>query len=82
MAAASSYRWAWTIEVYAFVSAAASGRLCGFVGNRKRDRTLTAKAVAEGAISHVEPQVKPWGQTVAYVRDLNGFLVELCSAMG
>lgn len=41
-----------------------------------------AKAVAEGAISHVEPQVKPWGQTVAYVRDLNGFLVELCSPMG
>lgn len=23
----------------------------------------------------------PWGQTTAYVRDLNGFLVELCSPM-
>jgi uncharacterized glyoxalase superfamily protein PhnB len=23
----------------------------------------------------------PWGQTTAYVRDLNGFLVELCSAI-
>jgi lactoylglutathione lyase len=24
----------------------------------------------------------PWGQTVAYVRDNNGFLVELCTPMG
>jgi hypothetical protein len=30
----------------------------------------------------VEPVSKPWGQTVAYVRDLDGFLVELCTAMG
>jgi len=28
-----------------------------------------------------EPETKPWGQTVAYVRDRNGFLVELCSPM-
>ena len=26
-------------------------------------------------------QVKPWGQTVAYVTDCNGFLIELCTAM-
>ena len=25
---------------------------------------------------------EPWGQTVAYVRDNNGFLVELCTPMG
>lgn len=36
-------------------------------------------AVAAGAIPVKEPTEKPWGQTVAYVRDLNGFLVELCS---
>lgn len=23
----------------------------------------------------------PWGQTIAYVADINGFLVELCTAM-
>ena len=40
-----------------------------------------ARAVGAGAQSYVEPMVKPWGQTVSYVRDLNGFLVEICSAM-
>ena len=38
-----------------------------------------ARAVAAGARPVQPPAVKPWGQTVAYVRDLNGFLVELCS---
>jgi catechol 2,3-dioxygenase-like lactoylglutathione lyase family enzyme len=37
------------------------------------------KAVAAGAIAIAEPAQKPWGQTVAYVRDDNGFLVELCT---
>lgn len=41
-----------------------------------------AKAVAAGAIATVPPKQKPWGQTVAYVRDNNGFLVEICSPMG
>jgi catechol 2,3-dioxygenase-like lactoylglutathione lyase family enzyme len=41
-----------------------------------------ARAVAAGALPVVEPVSKPWGQTVAYVRDLDGFLVELCTAMG
>jgi uncharacterized glyoxalase superfamily protein PhnB len=36
-------------------------------------------SLAAGAIAVVEPTDKPWGQTVSYVRDLNGFLVELCS---
>ncbi len=38
-----------------------------------------ATAVAAGAHPEVEPTAKPWGQTISYVRDLNGFLVELCS---
>ena len=37
------------------------------------------KAVAAGAIALATPTQKPWGQTVAYVRDDNGFLVELCT---
>lgn len=41
-----------------------------------------ARAVKAGAAPVLEPAVKPWGQTVAYVRDLDGFLVELCTAMG
>ncbi len=41
-----------------------------------------ARAVAAGATAWLPPAEKPWGQTVSYVRDLNGFLVELCSPMG
>jgi lactoylglutathione lyase len=37
------------------------------------------KAVGAGATAMAEPEAKPWGQVVSYVRDLNGFLVELCS---
>lgn len=39
-------------------------------------------ALAAGAKSVSKPEQKPWGQTVAYVRDNNGFLVELCTPMG
>ncbi len=39
-------------------------------------------AVAAGAAAVLAPGAKPWGQIVSYVRDLNGFLVELCSPMG
>lgn len=37
------------------------------------------KALAAGASLYEAPAVKPWGQTVAYVRDINGFLIELCT---
>jgi lactoylglutathione lyase len=35
------------------------------------------RAVAAGAELVLEPERKPWGQTVAYVRDPNGTLVEI-----
>ena len=38
-----------------------------------------ARAVAQGAVSVKEPVVKPWGQTVSYVRCPDGTLVEICS---
>jgi lactoylglutathione lyase len=37
------------------------------------------KAVRAGASAVSEPKTKPWGQVVSYVRDCNGFLVEICS---
>ena len=37
------------------------------------------KALAAGAGAVKPPALKPWGQTVGYVRDLNGCLIELCS---
>lgn len=40
------------------------------------------KAISAGAVPVVEPMQKPWGQTVSYVRDNNGFLVEICSKVG
>lgn len=40
-----------------------------------------AKAVKAGAKPAAAPTQKPWGQTIAYVRDLDGVLVELCSPM-
>lgn len=39
-------------------------------------------AVAAGATEVKGPVTKPWGQTVSYVRDLNGVLVELASPVG
>jgi len=39
------------------------------------------RAVAAGATLVKEPQDTPWGQTIAYVGDVNGFLVELCTPM-
>lgn len=44
-------------------------------------RAAFARAVAAGAIPTSEPEEKPWGQVVAYVRDPNGILVELCSPL-
>ncbi len=38
-----------------------------------------AKAVAAGADVAVDTTEKPWGQTVAYLRDPDGMLIEICS---
>jgi len=40
-----------------------------------------ARALKAGARELAAPKQKPWGQTVSYVRDPNGVLVELCSPM-
>jgi uncharacterized glyoxalase superfamily protein PhnB len=37
------------------------------------------RARQEGAIVLEEPIQKPWGQTVAYLRDPEGFLIEICT---
>ena len=38
-----------------------------------------ARAVAAGAQAIKAPTQMPWGQTIAYVADIDGFLVELCT---
>ena len=35
-----------------------------------------------GGIIIEEPKQKPWGQIFAYIRDLDGFLIEICTSMG
>lgn len=40
-----------------------------------------AQACNEGALAVRKPTKKPWGQIVAYIRDLNGVLVEICTPM-
>lgn len=42
---------------------------------------LFQHALRAGATAVSEPTTKPWGQTVAYVRDNSGFLVELCTPL-
>lgn len=39
------------------------------------------RALKAGAKEVVKPMQKPWGQTVSYVRDNNGCLVEICSPL-
>lgn len=38
-----------------------------------------AKAIAHGALLIKESEVKPWGQTVGYVRAIDGSIIELCT---
>jgi lactoylglutathione lyase len=50
------------------------------IGFTTEDVAATVKAaVSAGAIMVAEPKIKPWGQVVAYVRDIDGFLVEICT---
>ena len=44
-------------------------------------QTAYRTAIEAGAIECSAPQEKPWGQVVSYVRDNNGFLVEICSPL-
>jgi catechol 2,3-dioxygenase-like lactoylglutathione lyase family enzyme len=52
------------------------------IGFITEDVTETVqKATSFGAVLVKEPTQKLWGQIVAYIRDLNGFLIEICTEM-
>ena len=52
------------------------------IGFTTDDVEATAKsAVDAGAVMVESPMTKPWGQVVSYVRDPDGFLIEICTAM-
>jgi catechol 2,3-dioxygenase-like lactoylglutathione lyase family enzyme len=78
-----------------FASEAQAGALAGEFARSRRDAppaaceigfivddvaAAYARAVEAGAIALHAPEQKPWGQTVAYVRDCDGALVEICTA--
>ncbi|HFQ61421.1 MAG TPA: VOC family protein [Epsilonproteobacteria bacterium] len=44
--------------------------------------SATTHAVKNGAELIAEPSEKEWGQTVSYVRAIEGTLIEICSPMG
>jgi lactoylglutathione lyase len=43
---------------------------------------ILAKSKEAGATILQEAKQKTWGQTVAYIRDIDGFLIEICTPMG
>lgn len=53
------------------------------IGFTTDDVEATVKSAVEaGAIVVENPKTKPWEQVVSYVRDLDGFLIEICTSMG
>ncbi|MCU0421999.1 MAG: VOC family protein [Bacteroidia bacterium] len=42
-------------------------------------QAIVDKAIALGGLLTEQPIQKPWGQTVAYIRDIDGFLLEICT---
>jgi len=66
-----------------FVANNAKARPGGFeIGLVTEDvEAAFARAVKAGAQPAAAPTAKPWGQTIAYVRDRDGILVELCSSV-
>jgi lactoylglutathione lyase len=52
----------------------------GFITDNVEE--VLAKSKEAGATILQEVKQKPWGQTVAYIRDIDGFLIEVCTPMG
>jgi lactoylglutathione lyase len=67
-----------------YVAAEASALPLGIEVGLLTDDVAAAcgRAVKAGATLLKAPAVKPWGQTVAYVRCPDGTLVELCTPVG
>ncbi|MCD0475462.1 VOC family protein [Flavobacterium sp. EDS] len=52
----------------------------GFITDNVEE--VLVKSKEAGAAILQEAKQKPWGQTVAYIRDIDGFLIEICTPMG
>ncbi|KFF15787.1 VOC family protein [Flavobacterium hydatis] len=52
----------------------------GFITDNVNEILIKSKEA--GATILQEAKQKPWEQTVAYIRDIDGFLIEVCTPMG
>ena len=66
-----------------FVESTLNGKPFGIeIGFTTKDVEETYRqCIAAGATEVEKAKTKPWGQVVAYVRDPDGFLLELCTPM-
>ena len=60
-------------------TAAVAGAIAGVM---RESQHAEVQAIGAGATPMRPAEVMPWGQTIAYVADINGFWVELCTPMG
>ena len=65
--------------VHSDIDKQAFGIEIGFTTNDVQE--TIDKAIKNGAKLIEPPKTKPWGQIVAYMREIDGFLVEICTAM-
>lgn len=66
-----------------FIASEASQKPFGIeLGFATKEVESALKAAQEAGATIVEPAtLKEWGQTIAYIRDLDGFLIEICTPM-
>ena len=66
-----------------FIESSSNGKPFGIeIGfTTKEVEQVYDNAIKAGAIAVEKAKTKPWGQTVAYVKDLDGFLIEICTPM-
>lgn len=82
-----------TSLAFASISLAASNIKEGFLTSKAGEKpfgielgfvtddleTLVEKALKNGAVLYENIAVKPWGQKTAYIKDLDHYLVEICT---
>lgn len=82
-----------TSLAFASVHLASSNIKKGFLSSRSEEKPfgielgfttddvekLVEKAIKNGAFLYEDIAVKPWGQKVAYIKDLDNYLVEICT---
>lgn len=80
---------------FASVALAESNLSKGFIPSNTKDKPFgvelgfttgnveetVQQALKAGAVEVEKAKQKPWGQIVAYLRDPDGFLLEICTAM-